>query len=219
VYCDFLGVWPHSASTSCPVCKYDSSIDSARQGLLSSSSAARQDWFPLCCDARHTELQSVRHKTSHRSVVKNIMHVGPPCQKGIVYLQSQAKNGPFSCWALVLCCCCCCSKSTSTNCHALWTPYGAAAEVLFFVVDEAGGLTDITRASRCWLHHPRTAVRETQNLNWALPCHKDIVYLQHEISNHRPRTAPVLRWSVCLRFAVVVPVHAIAPSSRPCPGV
>jgi hypothetical protein len=112
--------WPvldFSSSAGGPMCKCDSSIDSARRGLLSSSSAARQDWFPLRCDAKHTrrlqaettELQSVRLKNSHRLVVKQFVHVAPPCQKGIVYLQSQAKNGPFPCWGLVLCCC---SKTT-----------------------------------------------------------------------------------------------------------
>jgi hypothetical protein len=86
------------------MCTYDSSIGSARQGLLSSSSAARQDWFPLRCDAEHTrrlraettELQSVRRKISHGLVVEKFLHVALPCQKGIVYLQSQAKNGPRS---------------------------------------------------------------------------------------------------------------------------
>jgi hypothetical protein len=40
--CDFLDVWPHSASTSCLMCKYGSSINSARRGPLSFSSTARQ---------------------------------------------------------------------------------------------------------------------------------------------------------------------------------
>jgi hypothetical protein len=74
----FLDVWPHSASTSCPMCKYVSSIDPACRGPLSSSSTARHDWVPLRCDAKHTrrlraeitELQSVRRKTSQGLVVK-----------------------------------------------------------------------------------------------------------------------------------------------------
>jgi hypothetical protein len=47
---------------------------------------------------RGTTWQSFRPKTSHGLVVKKSMHVAPPCQEGIVYLQSQAKNGAFSCW-------------------------------------------------------------------------------------------------------------------------
>ena len=35
--------------------------------------------------------------TSHGLLVKKFVHVAPPCQKGIEYLQAQAKNGLFSC--------------------------------------------------------------------------------------------------------------------------
>ena len=42
--------------------------------------------------------------------------------------------------------------------QSLWTPYGAAAEVLLSVVEEAVRLTGSASAFYCWLHHYRTAV-------------------------------------------------------------
>ena len=42
--------------------------------------------------------------------------------------------------------------------QSLWTPYGAAAEVLLSVVEEAVRLTGSASAFYCWLHHHRTAV-------------------------------------------------------------
>jgi hypothetical protein len=55
VYCDFLDVWPHSSSTTYlyTIYKFDSSIDSATQGLLTASLAARRNQLPLCCDTKH----------------------------------------------------------------------------------------------------------------------------------------------------------------------
>jgi hypothetical protein len=53
VYWNFLDVWPHSSSTTYPIYKFDSSIDSATQGLLTASLAARRNQLPLCCDTKH----------------------------------------------------------------------------------------------------------------------------------------------------------------------
>ena len=53
LYLRFLDVWPHSSLTTCPIYKFDRSIDSATQGLLSTSLAARRNQLPLCCDTKH----------------------------------------------------------------------------------------------------------------------------------------------------------------------
>jgi hypothetical protein len=49
----FLDVRHCSTTTNCPIYKFDSSIDSATQGLLTASLAARWNQLLLCCDTRH----------------------------------------------------------------------------------------------------------------------------------------------------------------------